>query len=1307
MNDLLQARGRLRQACLASCSMLLLMTIGCGDPAQAAVEYVKICSSFGAHFFYVPGTDTCAYGANLPVIANTLQGPISTQPGTGAAGYGFSSFSNGLNSVAIGDHAFSGGDPFSASPGTLNGLASIDGSAPVSAFSNSNTTAVGQGSRAGAGAAGQDNATAIGQGATANGANATALGQGATATGAGGVALGQGSVADQANTVSVGAVGAERRIVNVAPGTIGAGSTDAVNGQQLFTVSQQAANGVNALGTATAAAIGGGATYNAATNSISGLNYGLNGSQAAYTDALSGLQAMASGAAGPIQYATPGTPGNALNLVGVGGAVSLGNVAAGALTATSTDAVNGAQLFATNQIAANAGYAVATALGGGASYASATGTLTGPTYTFGNGAQFTSVGGALGNLDTRTTANTSGLAALQAGQSGLVQQAAPDTAVTVGAATGGTMVNMAGTAGNRQVTGVAAGALTATSADAVNGAQLFATNQTVANAGNAVATALGGGASYASATGTLTGPTYTFGNGAQFTSVGGALGNLDTRTTANTSGLAALQAGQSGLVQQAAPDTAVTVGAATGGTMVNMAGTAGNRQVTGVAAGALTATSADAVNGAQLFATNQIAANAGYAVARAATALGGGASYASATGTLTGPTYTFGNGAQFTSVGGALGNLDTRTTANTSGLAALQAGQSGLVQQAAPDTAVTVGAATGGTMVNMAGTAGNRQVTGVAAGALTATSTDAVNGAQLFATNQTVANAGNAVATALGGGASYASATGTLTGPTYTFGNGAQFTSVGGALGNLDTRTTANTSGLAALQAGQSGLVQQAAPDTAVTVGAATGGTMVNMAGTAGNRQVTGVAAGALTATSADAVNGAQLFATNQTVANAGNAVATALGGGASYASATGTLTGPTYTFGNGAQFTSVGGALGNLDTRTTANTSGLAALQAGQSGLVQQAAPDTAVTVGAATGGTMVNMAGTAGNRQVTGVAAGALTATSADAVNGAQLFATNTQLAANTSALGVLQGQTTTNTANIAALQNGTSGVFVATHPGDAAAPSVSGNGALAGGFAAVARGEATVAIGTGARATQSGATAIGTNAVASGDPTTAVGFSAQATGNEASAFGGLAVATGDNATALGRSAHAGGANAVAVGAFSSAMQADSVAIGQGVATTRANQIAIGSATQTYTLAGLASAQSLAAQTGATAFVTTDASGNLAASSIGPNTISALDGRVSGLEAGLGSLSRYAVESRKEARRGIASAMALASASLPSAPGRLSYVLNGATFRGEYAVGGSVAYRLDTNRPVAVTLGVAGGAGNVGARIGIMGEL
>ena len=45
--------------------------------------------------------------------------------------------------------------------------------------------------------------------------------------------------------------------------------------------------------------------------------------------------------------------GNKVNLVGTGGPVTLGNVAAGAVNATSTDAVNGSQLFATNQNVAN------------------------------------------------------------------------------------------------------------------------------------------------------------------------------------------------------------------------------------------------------------------------------------------------------------------------------------------------------------------------------------------------------------------------------------------------------------------------------------------------------------------------------------------------------------------------------------------------------------------------------------------------------------------------------------------------------------------------------------------------------------------------------------------------------------------------------------------------------------------------------------------------------------------------------------------------------------------------------------------
>ncbi len=67
----------------------------------------------------------------------------------------------------------------------------------------------------------------------------------------------------------------------------------------------------------------------------------------------------------------------------------------------------------------------------------------------------------------------------------------------------------------------------------------------------------------------------------------------------------------------------------------------------------------------------------------------------------------------------------------------------------------------------------------------------------------------------------------------------------------------------------------------------------------------------------------------------------------------------------------------------------------------------------------------------------------------------------------------------------------------------------------------------------------------------------------------------------------------------------------------------------------------------------------------------------------------------------------MALSSAPLPSAPGRLTYVFNASTFQGQYGYGGAIAYRFDTNIPLALTAGVSSGAGNVGGRIGIMGEL
>jgi hypothetical protein len=47
--------GRRLRAMLAAAALMLITTA----PGYAVVEYVKICSLYGAGFFYIPGTDTC------------------------------------------------------------------------------------------------------------------------------------------------------------------------------------------------------------------------------------------------------------------------------------------------------------------------------------------------------------------------------------------------------------------------------------------------------------------------------------------------------------------------------------------------------------------------------------------------------------------------------------------------------------------------------------------------------------------------------------------------------------------------------------------------------------------------------------------------------------------------------------------------------------------------------------------------------------------------------------------------------------------------------------------------------------------------------------------------------------------------------------------------------------------------------------------------------------------------------------------------------------------------------------------------
>ena len=98
---------------------------------------------------------------------------------------------------------------------------------------------------------------------------------------------------------------------------------------------------------------------------------------------------------------------------------------------------------------------------------------------------------------------------------------------------------------------------------------------------------------------------------------------------------------------------------------------------------------------------------------------------------------------------------------------------------------------------------------------------------------------------------------------------------------------------------------------------------------------------------------------------------------------------------------------------------------------------------------------------------------------------------------------------------------------------------------------------------------------------------------------------------------------ATATLVGAgASTAGYAGSTALGAGALNTAEDQMMLGGANTTYAAPGLASAASLAAQQGATKFVSSDAAGRLATSPYGPNDITRLDATVANVANGLTNL-------------------------------------------------------------------------------------
>lgn len=537
-----------------------------------------------------------------------------------------------------------------------------------------------------------------------------ALGERATATHANAVALGAGSTTTGTNQVSVGSGSVKRRIVNVADGTLSASSTDAVTGKQLNQTNANVSVARNAAAAAQTAA-------NAAKSTADGA--------VARSAALEGLIGQVSGT-GDVRVGgqNSGTVLDVRNKSSINRKIS--GLADATLSASSTEAVTGRQLQATNTSVTAAQSTAATAQ-----------------------ATATAAHRAADGLVARATA-----------LEGLISQASPSGNVRLGGQNTGTILDVRSKSNAvRKLSGVADGALGATSTEAVTGKQLNATNTNVSAAQNAASTA------------------HTAATAAQRTADG-----VVTRATA-----------LEGLVSQVAATGDLRLGVQNTGTVLDVRNKSNAaRKLSGVADGTLSAASTEAVTGKQLNATNT---NVTAAQNTATTAQ-----------------------AAATAAQRAADGVVTRATA-----------LEGLVSQVSASGSLRLGAQNTGTTLDLRNKSNAaRKLSGVADGALSATSTDAVTGKQLFGTQQKVTAHEGTLAT-----------------------HSSQ-------LSGQDGRITDNRRDLDELRTE----FENFDPDLDGVVKFAADGSIAMNGG-----RVRGLAAGdASSAASTDAVNGGQLFATNHRV---------------------------------------------------------------------------------------------------------------------------------------------------------------------------------------------------------------------------------------------------------------------------------------------------------------------------------------------------------------------------------------------------------------------------------------------------------
>ena len=354
-------------------------------------------------------------------------------------------------------------------------------------------------------------------------------------------------------------------------------------------------------------------------------------------------------------------------------------------------------------------------------------------------------------------------------------------------------------------------------------------------------------------------------------------------------------------------------------------------------------------------------------------------------------------------------------------------------------------------------------------------------------------------------------------------------------------------------------------------------------------RQIQNVSAGVISATSTDAINGSQLYATNSYLLNLGNNVKNALGGETAIDNA-GNLT-LNNLGGTGKanvhdaleamnnKINQLGGGLGGgssshfysvqtaSNTRGNYNNDGATGLDALAAGADAQAAGAFAVAVGTGAQAAISNSIAIGKNATVNEDTASDMAVNGLTKGEGSVAIGSNTK-ASGTNATAVGQSSNAYGQNSLAAGQSsnavGKSSVALgdganatqdsATALGPYSQSTAAGATAL--GFNTRATAFGTVAAGRNSKAVANNAVAMGNEADAQKEDTIAIGYNAQATQNRAVAFGKNAKATAGDSFALGDAAKASESNAIAFGKNANAAHADSIALGANSATEAAVQ-------------------------------------------------------------------------------------------------------------------------------------------------------